>query len=66
MSIEVLISCNSFCYDVTINLNQHHVIKRVTVCHGHMPDAINLLMYFVVVTLLFKLLAKHSSAALPC
>ena len=23
-------------------------------------------MYFVVVTLLFQLLAKHSSAALPC
>ena len=29
-------------------------------------DAINMLMYFVVVTLLFQLLAKHSSAALPC
>ena len=29
-------------------------------------DAINVLMYFVVVTLLFQLLAKHSSAALPC
>ena len=29
-------------------------------------DAINVLMYFVVVTLLFLLLAKHSSAALLC
>ena len=29
-------------------------------------DAIIVLMYFVVVTLLFSLLAKHSSAALPC
>ena len=28
-------------------------------------DAIIVLMYFVVVTLLFPLLAKHSSAALP-
>ena len=27
-------------------------------------DAINVLMYFVVVKLLFQLLAKHSSAAL--
>ena len=29
-------------------------------------DAINVLMYFVVVTLLFNLLVSHSSAALPC
>ena len=29
-------------------------------------DAINVLIYFVVVTLLFPLLAKHSPAALPC
>ena len=29
-------------------------------------DAINVPMYFVFVTLLFQLLAKHSSAALPC
>ena len=29
-------------------------------------DTINVLMYFVFVTLLFMLLAKHSSAALPC
>ena len=29
-------------------------------------DAINALMYFVAVTLLFKLLAKHSQAALLC
>ena len=29
------------------------------------PDAINVLVYFVVGTLLFQLLAKHSSAALP-
>ena len=29
-------------------------------------DTINVLMYFVAVTLLFQLLAKHSSAALPC
>ena len=34
--------------------------------HGQVWDAINVFMYFVVVTLLFQLLAKHSSAALPC
>ena len=32
----------------------------------HGVDAIIVLMYFVVATLLFPLLAKHSSAALPC
>ena len=56
-------------YDVTIKLYQHHMIERVTerVMHAvHVVDAINVLMYFVVVTLLFPLLAKHSSAALPC
>ena len=31
-----------------------------------MMDAGDVLMYFVVVTLLFPLLAQHSSAALPC
>ena len=52
-------------YDVTIKLYQNHVIVRVT----HVVDtvdAINVFIYFVVVTLLFQLLAKHSSAALPC
>ena len=49
-------------YDITIKLYQHHVMERVT----HAVDVINVLMYFVVVTLLFPLLAKHSSAALPC
>ena len=29
-------------------------------------DVIIVLMYFVVITLLFLLLAKHGSAALPC
>ena len=29
-------------------------------------DAINVLMYFVFVTLLIQLLAKHSPTALPC
>ena len=43
-------------YDVTIKLYQHHVIEKVTRAVG----AINVLMYFVVVTLLFQLLA------LPC
>ena len=38
------------------------MIERVT----RAVDAINVLMYFVVVTLLFQLLAKHISAALPC
>ena len=43
-------------YDITINLHQHHVIeRRMLLLHT---------MYFVVVTLLFQLLAKHSSAAL--
>ena len=37
-----------------------HVIERV------MCGCNYVLMYFVVVTLLFQLLAKHSSAALPC
>ena len=64
--IEVLISCNGFCYDVTIKLYQHHMIKRVT----HAVDTCRMLlmysMYFVVVTLLSQLLAKHSWAALPC
>ena len=49
-------------YDVTIKLCQHHVIERVTSA----VDAIMYSMYFVVVTLLFQQLAKHSSAALPC
>ena len=62
VSIEVLISCNSFCYDVTIKLYQHHVIKRVR----HTVDTCRMLlmylMYCVVVTLLFQLLAQLSSA----
>ena len=53
------------CYDVKIKLYQHYVIKRVT----HAVDTCQMLlmysMYFVVFTLLFQLLAKHSSAALP-
>ena len=49
-------------YDVTIKRYQNFVIERVT----HAVDAINVLMYFVLVTLLFQLLAKDSSAALPC
>ena len=49
----MLIRVNGFCYDVTIKLYQHHLIKRVM--HA-----------VVVVTLLFYLLAKRSSAALPC
>ena len=51
-------------YDVTIKRKQHHVIERLLcVCAA---DAVNVLMYFVVVTLLFLLFAKHSSVALPC
>ena len=52
-------------YDVTIKLYQHHMIERVT----RAVDAINVrtyLMYFVVVTLSFQLLAKHGLAAFPC
>ena len=41
--------------DVTIKLYQHHVIESVM----RAVDAINVLMYLVVVTLLFLLLAKH-------
>ena len=43
-------------------------MERVTCAVDTMDamDAINVLMYFVVVALLFQLLAKHSSAALPC
>ena len=40
-----------------------HVIERVTCA---VNAIIMYLMYFVVDTLLFLLLAKHSSAALPC
>ena len=44
---------NGFCYDVTIKLYQHHVIKRVT----HAVDMCQMLlmysMYFLVVMLLF-------------
>ena len=62
----MLISCEAaFGYDVTIELYQNHVIERVTRAVDAV-DAINVLVYFVVVTLLFQLLAKHSSAALPC
>ena len=53
-------------YDVTIKLYQHHVIKGVM----HAVDTCWMLlmysMYFVIVTLLFQLFAKHSSAALLC
>ena len=38
----------------------------VTLQQLHAMDAFNILMHFVVLTLLFQLLAKHSSAALPC
>ena len=44
-------------YDVTIKLYQNRVIER----YKRAVDT----MYFVAVTLLFQLLAKHSSAALP-
>ena len=40
-------------------------MERVTRAVDAM-DAINELVYFVVVTLLFQLLAKHGSVALPC
>ena len=49
-------------YDVTIKLYQNHMIERV-LCAVNATDAINVLKYFVVVKLLFQLLAKHSSAA---
>ena len=47
------------------------MIKRVTQGHVldaiNVPDAINVLDVFCsCYTLLFQLLAKHSSAALPC
>ena len=38
--------------------------RKSNVCHA--VGVINVLVYFAVVTLLFQLLAKHSSAALPC
>ena len=53
-------------YEVTIKLYQHHVIQRhmhAVVPWTHAVGAINVLMYFIVVTLLFP---KHSSAALSC
>ena len=41
--------------------------KKSKASCGHVPDAINVLDVFcIVVILLFQLLAKHSSAALPC
>ena len=54
------------CYDVTRKLYQHHGMKRVTHTVDMCWILIMYLMYFVVVMLLFQLLAKHSSAALPC
>ena len=42
-------------YDFTIK----HVIERV-MCVVDTVDAYNVLMYFVVATLLLQLLAKHS------
>ena len=61
----MLIGVNGFCYDVTIKLYQHHVIKRVTYAVDTCWMLLMYSIYFVVVTLLFQLLAKHSSAALP-
>ena len=50
-------------YDVTAKICRHHVIERVTCT----LDAINVLIYFVVVTLLFTCEPSIcSSAALPC
>ena len=43
--------------------------RKIYAYCGHVPNAINVVLlcsYFVIVTLLFQLLAKHSSAALPC
>ena len=48
---------------VTIKHYQHGVIEGITHAVDTAVDAINVLMYFVVVTLLFQLLAK---GALPC
>ena len=50
-------------YDITIKLYQPHVIERITrpVNVNNVPNVL-----LEVVTLLFQLLAKHSSAALPC
>ena len=54
---EVLISCKQLCYDVTIKLYQHHMIKRVTHqchhrfinrCHIHVPAAITVLNVFCI------------------
>ena len=50
----------AFGYDFTINL--YHLIERQDFQCA--VNAINVLVYFVIDTLLFQLLAKHSSAAL--
>ena len=46
-------------YEVTIKIYQHHMIERVTMRWMLLMYSI----YFVAVTLLFPLLAKHNSAA---
>ena len=43
-------------YDITIKLYQNYVIERVTCA----VDAINVLMYLVVVILLFELISAVS------
>ena len=53
--IEGLISCETtFAYDVTIKLYQNHAIERVMRTLDAV-DAVNVVMYFVIVTLLFQL-----------
>ena len=52
-------------YDITIKLYQPYVIERIMrpVNVTNVPDV---LLVVVTLVLLFQLLAKHSSAALPC
>ena len=44
----MLINCKRLCYDVTLKLYLHHVIKRVThaVDRGHLLDGINVFDVF--------------------
>ena len=51
------------CKQFVRSLAIHQVIERVI---ERVMHAVQCLMYFVVVMLLFQLLAKHSSAALLC
>ena len=62
--------CNHVAFDWFVHKMLHeplfHSLQKVVRLPKHRIAPLMYWMYFVVVTLLFQLLAKHSSAALPC